>query len=129
MSLSFDNLEIYQLLLKVCTRHGVDPSSSLEAENLFRDLLLQYAGASDSESIIEWLNEQVLARFVALNERPRWIQAPNWPFADGRPLIFVGQIDVSVRDSKIASGFFHDDASFYLFIQPKGPTVVVEQQF
>jgi hypothetical protein len=129
MSLNFDDPKTYKLLLEVCSRYKVDPSSSLEAETFFRKLLSQYDKNSDPEKIVVWLEEQISHQFVAIGERPRWMQGFDWPFVDKKPMIFAGQIDISVSDERgVASEIFHDNTSLYVFIRPKGSSVVILQQ-
>ena len=48
-----------------------------------------------------------------IDRSPEWIQEAEWQFADGKPMVFVGQIDVPH-----AKGVFHDDASFFIFWSP-----------
>jgi hypothetical protein len=129
MTLDFDDLETYKLLLSVCSQYQVDPSVPLESEKFFRELLAKYNGAKDKDSVATWLNEQISNLFIALGERPRWIQSCEWQFIDGVPAIFAGQIDVSTQDSQMASKVFHDDTSFYVFIGKKKPPVVIMQQY
>ena len=127
--LRFDDPKTYELLLDVCAHYGVDPSNSLEAEKYFTNLLAQYTGNVDPESVITWLEERVARLFVAIGERPHWIQGLDWPIVDEEPTIFVGQIDISVSDGGIASELYHDDTSFYIFVQRRGSPIVVMQQF
>jgi len=128
MSLDFDNLEIYTLLLKICKKYSVDPSSSLNAESFFRTLLAEYSGKFDSLEIAQWLEEKVANSFICMKDRPKWIQSSEWPFDNNHPVIFIGQIDVSV-DEKPLMQIFHDATSFYLFINNKGETTIITQQY
>lgn len=129
MATDFDNLETYLLLVKTCSRYQVDPSSSIESETFFRTLLSQYNGPIDEDHLVAWLEKQLAGNFLAVKDRPRWIQGADWPFADGKPMFFVGQIDIQVSTGSQASQFFHDDTSFYVFKQKKGPSKVIVQQF
>ena len=122
------NSETYKLLLSVCSQYQVDPSSSLESESFFRNLLSQYNGSSDTESITGWLSEQIAQWFIAIGERPKWIQSSEWQFIDGVPAIFAGQIDISTQNNEVASKLFHDDTSYYVFIGKKKPPIVIMQQ-
>ncbi len=131
---SFDNpetynSEAYKLLLAICSQYQVDPSASLESEKFFQKLLSRYNGSLDLESMTGWLNEQIAQWFVAVGERPKWIQGCDWQFIDGVPAIFAGQIDVSIKNSEVASSIFHDDTSFYVFIGKKTPPIVIMQQY
>lgn len=127
--LNFDDEDTYNLILSVCRPFGVDPSVPIESEAFFRKLLTHYSGNSDDASISGWLRQEIEKHFIALGARPRWIQSPEWPFANGEPMIFVGQIDLSVQEGKPAAGFFHDDTSLYVFVGKKVPPVVIMQQF
>ena len=129
MNLDFDDEDVYGLLLEACYSYKVEPSMSLESEAFFRDLLTQYTGSLDAENLLIWLKERIEQSFVALNKRPEWIQSSEWPFIDGQPAIFAGQIDISLQDNKIASQLIHDDTSFYLFIAPKKQPIVITQQY
>jgi hypothetical protein len=126
--LDFDQQDIYSLVLEVCEECSVDPSSSMATEEFFRELLTQYSGAKNTSSVAEWLRVQTLTHFAALGERPRWLQGPDWPVVDGKPMIFVGQLDVSAPSREDAGSLFHDDTSLYVFVANTGPPVVVVQQ-
>ena len=126
-ALDFDNLETYFLLVEVSYRWGVDPSSSLESEQFFRDLLKKYKGPSSKEDVAKWFEIEIRHNFTALGERPRWIQEPEWPFAKGKPMVFAGQIDVSTKGNGVR--FFHDDTSLYVCVSPDAAPTVIIQQF
>lgn len=126
--LDFNDLETYLLVVDAGTRHGVDPSSSLESERFFRELLAQYSGELDKESVSNWLENQIQIHFLVVKDYPKWIQASEWPFADGKPMIFVGQIDLFSQEREIIK-VYHDDTSLYVFIGANVEPVVVLQQF
>lgn len=123
-NVSEDDIETYQLVVETARRFSVDPSMSIEAENFFSELVTQYEG--DKAGLVDWLEEQIPQYFVAIGERPRWLQNPEWPFADGRPMIFAGQIDW--KHEEIPPEVFHDNTSLYVFIGRKTRPVVVIQQ-
>jgi hypothetical protein len=125
-----DDDALYTLLLNVCGRYEVDPSSSIESEAFFRDLLARYPGAADHESLAVWLHEQIPRHFVALGERPQWIQGAAWPYANGLPMIFAGQLDLNRAErEKVVPTLYHDDTSLYVFIGRGVAPVVVLQQY
>lgn len=126
--LNFDDPEIYQMLLDVCKGYSVDPSASLETEELFRKLLESYSDEREPSRIASWLREQILQHFVAVSERPHWLQASQWPFDGDGPMIFAGQIDLPIQNGGIVSEIYHDDTSIYIFIGRRSrPKVVVQQ--
>ena len=129
--LDFADMDLYKLLIRVCSEYAVDPSSSLEAETFFRQLLTQYSGTDDPATVAAWLREQVPKYFMAIDERPKWIQGAEWAFDEyGNPMIFAGQIDIdSVERKRFESLLFHDDTSLYVFIGRKVDPVVVMQQY
>jgi hypothetical protein len=126
--LDFDNIETYRLLLAVSSNYAVDPSASVELENFFRNLLIQYGGTTEPETIAAWLHDQISQKFAVIDKRPEWIQNNDWPIVNGQPAVFVGQIEVESQKSDAASKLFHDDTSFYIFLDEKGPPIVVMQQ-
>ncbi|TFY84381.1 hypothetical protein DYL61_31140 [Pseudomonas nabeulensis] len=54
-----------------------------------------------------WLKEKIKTDFRCLKTPPKWLQSPQWPVEDGKPMIFVGQLDISELS--------HDNAQAYLF--------------
>lgn len=126
--LDFDDHEIYELILKISIPLGVDPSSSMESENFFRDLIKKFEGEYDEVRINAWLKQQILNQFLAIHDRPRWIQNPEWPFSNNKPMVFAHQIDLSVKDSIVAK-LFHDDTSLYVFLGRQHSPIVIMQQF
>lgn len=125
----FEDIDVYTLLLRVCKRYSVHPSSSMESEDFFRTLLDSYTGNTDLVLLEQWLDGQIPKLFQVLTERPKWIQDPQWPFVAGQPMVFVGQVDYRRADVSAITPSLHDDSSFYVFIAPKSPPKVVMQQF
>lgn len=124
--LDFDNEETYFLILNVCKEFCVDPSSSFESEDYFRNLLSKYNGEDSEKNISEWLKQTLSNEFVAIQTRPQWIQGPAWPVINGHPMMFVGQWDLNVSE---CHGLFHDDTSIYVFVAPNSEPKVVVQQY
>jgi len=104
-------LDSLGVLLELGREIGFDPLSSVEMEAYFARLLDQ--SPDTGEGLLECLRPQVAQAFQCLVASPKWIQNPNWQLHAGRPMRFIGQIDVSR-----ALGLFHDDASFYVFFDP-----------
>ncbi|MCI0562339.1 MAG: hypothetical protein MN733_27965, partial [Nitrososphaera sp.] len=66
LMLGFDDHETYMTLVEVCQGFKVDPSSSIETEAFFRNLLETYRHTGDSTSIAAWFEEQIPKYFVAV---------------------------------------------------------------
>lgn len=92
----------------------VDVPSGIAAE-----MLAATEGFADRERL-DALRAAVLDRFRFVTAPPVWLQAPAWPVVDGRPGLFLGQLDLtSIR---------HDSAALYVFIdEPTGQVTTVEQ--
>lgn len=58
------------------------------------------------------IKERLKEYFKYVDKPPKWIQSPDWPIRDGKPLIFVGQLPID------ASELFHDQGAVYLFFDP-----------
>jgi hypothetical protein len=77
MKLDYDDLDTYGLLLDVTVPYGIDPSIPYESELFFRNLLAEYQGDLEIESLRAWLSDKVAQSFVAFGERPRWIHSAS----------------------------------------------------
>lgn len=78
--------------------------------------LLAACPDQERDKQIKWIRSQIPKYFRSLEQKPVWIQNPNWLFAGGKPMIFVNQIEVSRTDENLAGKFFHDDVNYYVFI-------------
>lgn len=129
MKVEYDNLEVLRLLTKVCRKYKASSDYPIEAKEFHSSLLKEYDGEYDMKQLKTWLEERLAKYYIALKKRPRWIQSPDWPFYEGKPMTFIGQVDIVVRKDDITERYFHDDISFYLFIGPDTSIyeVVVQQ--
>jgi len=70
--------------------------------------ILDNNALSDKEKKAQ-IKEQVERDFVCLKKPPQWIQDVDWPFRNGKPLVFVGQLDLDIE-------IFHDKGAVYVFL-------------
>ena len=103
--MTFD--DAYDVLLDVISRCGARPG--YEAEDFLTKFVANF---SDMETLRASLEENAPKWFRCLGALPEWIQEADWPWFDGKPMVFVGSIDAP-------SGTFHDDGRFFLFWSPK----------
>lgn len=96
-------------LFDVIGRYGARPDVPIAAEEFFTELVALF---DDRDPLRRHLEEQASEWFRCLQEPPDWIQGAEWPWAGGRPMVFVGSIDAP-------PGTFHDDARFYVFWSPE----------
>lgn len=101
-------LESLKVLLLLGPKYGFDPTASSESEEYFVKLTKEVV--REGPDLQARLEEQIAREFRCMMGMPRWIQNPEWQFAGGRPMIFVGQMEVQA-----SLGYFHDDAVFYVF--------------
>jgi hypothetical protein len=114
--------EIYEDLITIGQKHGFRPDVPIETEDFFRDLVASYRGPNDH--LLSWLDEEAVKNYRFLVHLPRWLQEPEWPLIGGRPMTFVGQIELP----KGSAPALNHSAAFYVFWDSgTGATKVVVQ--
>ena len=108
-------------LMKLGDKYGFDPLSSTESEMYFVKLLQEYNGNDvDRKANLE---HRIAQDFRSYGEIPVWIQAAEWPFDDGKPMLFIGQMEATVNQD---GGMYPN--VFYVFWNIKnGNTVTIVQ--
>ncbi len=101
--------KVDSLIFSVASEIGFDPQIPLEAEEFHRTVVEEFEG--ELCDFVDWYRGRMQIEYKFLSIKPVWIQNPEWPFLNGHPMVFVGQIDVD-------PGLFHDSASFYIFYSP-----------
>ena len=71
---------------------GFAPDMSDEAEQLIAGLVEAYEGP-ESE-FADWYRSRVAGLFRSESGPPDWLQDPEWPLVDGKPMLFVGHLDL-----------------------------------
>jgi hypothetical protein len=113
---------VIETLMAVGAKYGFRPDVPFESEDYFRELVSTYTGPEERFS--NWLEEQVSKSFRSLMKPPEWLQSPEWPIFQGRPMLYVGQIDLPRGSNPI----LNHDASYYVFLDYEtGSTQVVVQ--
>jgi hypothetical protein len=113
--------DVYSELLELVSPFGAQLTAPIEAEEFFGREVESFAGSR--ESLLDHIRTNLPDWFRAVGDRPRWIQEAEWQFSGGKPMVFVGQIDVPAGKS-----VYHDDASFFVFVDPaSGETKTVIQ--
>lgn len=91
---------------------------SLSADYL--STLLDSAPSQKPKALQAWLKDRIKHEFRYLKTPPKWLQAPAWPIDQGKPLVFVGQLDVS--------GLSHDTSQAYVFFNAHDHSYLTLQQ-
>lgn len=117
--MTFD--DVYEELLSLTSEVGARPDVPMESEQFFSKVVEDFDGTK--EECLEHIKNNLHNWFRFVFEEPRWLQEPDWQFLNGKPMVFIGQIEIPVT-----TGYFHDDASFYVFGEIEtGETKVVIQ--
>lgn len=113
--------DVYSELLELVSKHGTQLTAPIEAEEFFTRQVESFNGSR--EQLLEHFRVNLPTWFRAISDQPRWIQEAEWQFTRGEPMVFVGQLDVPA-----GTGIYHDDASFFVFVDPRsGETKTVIQ--
>ncbi len=59
MSLDLDDRTVFRALLRICKPLGIGPTTSIEAEEYFRKLLISYEGSSIDAAFESWLEQEL----------------------------------------------------------------------
>lgn len=100
--------ETLEILYNLGKELHIDPLSSLESENYFYGLLSNFQGKN--EELMSYLSEQIKKDFKFTKELPKWLQVSDWQFHNGKPMCFVGQMEV-----KINKNSYMHSLMFYVF--------------
>jgi hypothetical protein len=69
------------------------------------------------------LKQRLKEAFPCAAKPPNWIQSPDWPIINGKPLVFVGQTALDLPD------MFHDSGMVYVFYSPDDGAFEAVAQF
>ena len=116
MTYNLSDLETEILVRNIVFDYGVEPLTSIESEKYFRDLIAQYDGEKDDDLFKNWLSEKIEQQFLCFDTRPEWIQHPEWPFYEGKPMIFVNHVDVLVESCEKIGLTRINDRRLYIFM-------------
>lgn len=97
---------LYSLILKAVPDY-LDPPLEFMTEKV----VPTDADLSDSQKK-KLIKERLKEYFKYVDKPPKWIQSPDWPIREGKPLVFIGQLSIDARE------LFHDKGAAYLFYDP-----------
>ncbi|MBT2371589.1 hypothetical protein [Pseudomonas fluorescens] len=92
--------DLFNLTLKVQPKWLSLPSDYLS-------MLIEEQKNLSPKELQSWLKEKIKSDFRYLKTPPKWLQSPEWPIEGGKPMVFLGQLDISELS--------HDLAQAYLF--------------
>jgi hypothetical protein len=118
------NIDDLQLpILLIVTDYGADAVVPIEARQFFENQMNAFQGTE--AEFLEYISNQAPSWFQSVSEPPSWIQNQEWQYNEGRPMLYIGHIEVPK-----SAGLFHDDSRFFVFYdRSDGTTKTVIQYF
>ena len=91
-------------------RHAIQPSYVYIEDTDFLNSIIQQApeGMKKGEKK-KWLKEKIKSMFKYDVKPPRWIQDPEWPIVNGKPLVFKSQTRLTINDERVFYTFYDPD--------------------
>lgn len=102
----------YELLLSICPKYIDAEADFIEKYIVPEDQTLSKAERK------QYMKQRYAELFKYQTKPPKWIQNPDWPIKNDKPLYFLGQVDLKKGE------LFHDEGSIFLFIDTE--TGIVE---
>lgn len=109
---------LYLPLLRAVSNVGADLTDDCAA--FLEEKLSAFSGTHDE--FVTCVTRQASQWFRCASVYPAWIQNAEWPFDQGAPMLFVGQLTVPP-----ASRLFHDEATIFVFVNESGTVKTVLQ--
>jgi len=78
-------------ILQAAVAFGFDPEVPEGTEEYLAKLVGQFEGSR--AEFRAWFGPKLLTAFPAVQDRPRWVQEPEWPLLNGEPMLFLGQVE------------------------------------
>ncbi len=69
---------------------------------------------NNKKDVKQKIKEKVLSDFKSIKSAPKWIQDEFWPFLDGKPMLFIGELDMG--------NLLHDTSNVYVFYDQSSNT-------
>ncbi|RYZ67621.1 MAG: hypothetical protein EOP09_10735 [Proteobacteria bacterium] len=95
------------------THYGVGFGS--EANLWVEELYLEYQNLGSQPDRCGWLKERLSKEFKSVTRSPKWMVSNyvEWPFLEGRPMVFVEQIELS--ENQVTREALSWDCVVYVF--------------
>ena len=95
----------------------------IDADTDFIERVIWPTGQHSKSETKQIMKERFKELFQFHKRQPKWIQSPNWPIKNDKPLYFLGQLEIKDCD------LFHDDGSIYIFIDKETGNIESVKQF
>lgn len=112
-SLNTDYKKKYDLFMKI------EPRWLNLTEPYFQIIINKHKDKTGIE-LEKALKLEIKNDFRFLKSKPRWLQSPDWPTVENKPLLFIGQLDITQIS--------HDISYLYIFLDEKNNTYITFEQ-
>jgi len=112
--------EFFSDYVSVAKEFHFHPRGTLEVQRYAQQLIEQFN--MDRAEFKNYLREHFSRDFKCVADPPVWYQGGTWPFSNGLPMLFVGQVRMPADRS-----LFHDEAMFYVFVDKTGRVETIMQ--
>lgn len=108
-------VEDYRLVLQL------QPSwlDCVDDQGIFDKIIAEMPQDLSKTKRIQWGKNRIKELFRYDKTYPRWVQSPEWPIVNGKPLVFRGQIKERKGDERV----------YYTFYDPENGEETVVVQF
>lgn len=79
---------------------------NIEDENFLNEIIEKSPKNMSKTKQKIWIKERIKEMFKFDSKPPRWIQDPEWPIVDGKPLVFKGQTKEQKNDERVYYTFY-----------------------
>ena len=114
MAQTIEELRFCGKVAKIAEKEFGGSFSDDADRKVMREIYAQYIREGEPSDAAAWIRRQLEHLFPCAELRPVWIEAiPQWPFHNGKPMVFVGQIDVG--KSRVANELLAPETTLYVF--------------
>jgi len=91
-------------------RQAIQPSYvEIEDDEYFDSIISSAPNDLNEAQKKKWLKDKIKDLFRYDKSYPRWIQSPEWPIIDGKPLVFKSQTKRVLDDERVWYTFYDPD--------------------
>ncbi len=95
---------------KVNFMSQIQPSYVCIEDEAFLNKIIEEAPKDISKTMQKkWLKNRIKSIFRYDNKPPKWIQDPEWPIIDGKPLVFKSQTKEKIDDERVYYTFYNPE--------------------
>lgn len=116
MGFDIEELKFYGLIGTIAEEEFSASITDDIDQHFVKMLYQQHNDVGKPKNKREWIRKELKKHFVCLTTLPAWIERltiPSWPFFEGRPMVFIGQLNVP--HNEVSEVTFSPGAVLYIF--------------